>query len=149
MKRKILTLLAVVFTVATLMCVTALAVSADAEPSATIAKFNLAFEDNTYLKYAVRFDGVNDDRINENNIGMLYWTDYADGFVPGTEDFSSTTTGYTEISGVKHYVFEYTHIAAKQLTDYIYSVAYIELDGETYYSEPAKYSALEYAYGSC
>ena len=146
MKRKILTLLAVVFTVATLMCVTALAVSADAEPSATIAKFNLAFEDNTYLKYAVRFDGVADEKITENNIGMLYWTDYEGGFVPGTEDYSSKTTGYTDINGVKHYVFEYTHIAAKQLTDYIYSVAYIELDGETYYSEPVKYSALEYAY---
>lgn len=146
MKRKILTLLAVVFTVATLMCVTALAVSADAEPSATIAKFNLAFEDNTYLKYAVRFDGVADEKITENNIGMLYWTDYEGGFVPGTEDYSSVTTGYTTIGGVKHYVFEYTRLAAKQLTDYIYSVAYLELGGETYYSEPVKYSALEYAY---
>ena len=147
MKRKIFTMLALVLTLAALMCATAFAVSAaDAEPSVTIAKFNLAFEDNTYLKYAVRFDGVNDEKINENNIGMLYWTDYADGFVPGTEDYSSKTMGYTEISGVKHYTFEYRHISAKQMTDYIYSVAYVELDGVKYYSAPAKYSVLDYAY---
>jgi len=147
MKKKLLILAALVLTLACILSLGAFTVSAEeAEPSVTIAKFNLAFEDNTYLKYAVRFDGVSDSAITENNIGMLYWTDYADGFVPGTEDFSSKTTGYTEISGVKHYVFEYTHLAAKQLTDYIYSVAYIELDGITYYSEPVKYSALEYAY---
>ena len=147
MKKKILILAALVLTLACVLSLGALTVSAEeTEPSVTIAKFNLAFEDNTYLKYAVRFDGVADSAITENNIGMLYWTDYADGFVPGTEDFSSKTTGYTEISGVKHYVFEYTHLAAKQLTDYVYSVAYVELDGATYYSEPVKYSALEYAY---
>ena len=147
MKRHILILAALVLTLACVLSLGALTVSAEeTEPSVTIAKFNLAFEDNTYLKYAVRFDGVADSAITENNIGMLYWTDYEGGFVPGTEDFSSKTTGYTTISGVKHYVFEYTHLAAKQLTDYIYSVAYIELDGTTYYSEPVKYSALEYAY---
>ena len=147
MKKKILILAALVLTLACVLSLGALTVSAEeTEPSVTIAKFNLAFEDNTYLKYAVRFDGVADSAITENNIGMLYWTDYEGGFVPGTEDFSSETTGYTTISDVKHYVFEYTHLAAKQLTDYIYSVAYIELDGTTYYSEPVKYSALEYAY---
>ena len=147
MKRKILVLVTVVLSLLLAISVSTFAVSAEeAEPSGEIAKFNLAFEDNTYLKYAVRFDGVADSAITENNIGMLYWTDYEGGFVPGTEDFSSKTTGYTEISGVKHYVFEYTHLAAKQLTDYVYSVAYLEYDGETYYSEPVKYSALEYAY---
>ena len=147
MKKKILILAALVLTLACVLSLGALTVSAEeTEPSVTIAKFNLAFEDNTYLKYAVRFDGVADSAITENNIGMLYWTDYADGFVPGTEDYSSATTGYTDISGVKHYVFEYNKLSAKQLTDYVYSVAYLEYDGETYYSEPVKYSALEYAY---
>ena len=147
MKKKILILAALVLTLACVLSLGALTVSAEeTEPSVTIAKFNLAFEDNTYLKYAVRFDGVADEKITENNIGMLYWTDYEGGFTPGTEDYSSKTTGYTDISGVKHYVFEYNKLSAKQLTDYIYSVAYIELDGTTYYSEPVKYSALEYAY---
>ena len=147
MKKKLLILAALVLTLACVLSLGALTVSAEeAEPSVTIAKFNLAFEDNTYLKYAVKFTGVDDAEITADNIGMLYWTDYESGFVPGTEDFSSETTGYTTISGVKHYVFEYTHLAAKQLTDYVYSVAYLEYDGETYYSEPVKYSALEYAY---
>ncbi|MBR3806207.1 MAG: leucine-rich repeat domain-containing protein [Clostridia bacterium] len=147
MKKKILILAALVLMLACTFSLGALTVSAEeAKPTVSIEKFNLDFEDNTYLKYAVKFTGVDDAEINKGNIGMLYWTDYESGFVPGTEDFSSETTGYTTIGGVKHYVFEYTHLAAKQLTDYIYSVAYLELDGTTYYSEPVKYSALEYAY---
>ena len=77
---------------------------------------------------------------------MLYWTDAEGGFVPGTEKYSSKTTGYTHIGTQKYYVFEYTHLAAKQLTDYVYSVAYLEYGGNIYYSEPVKFSALEYAY---
>ena len=147
MKKKILILAALVLMLACTFSLGALTVSAEeAKPTVSIEKFNLDFEDNTYLKYAVKFTDIDDVEINKNNVGMLYWTDFAEGFVPGTEDYSSETTGYTTIDGVKHYVFEYTHLAAKQLTDYIYSVAFLEYNGETYYSEPVKYSALEYAY---
>ena len=114
MKKRFLILATLILTLATLFCVAAFTVSAEeAEPSVEIAKFNLAFENNTYLKYAVRFDGVADERITENNIGMLYWTDYEDGFVPGTENYSSATTGYTEIDGVKNYI----HATATPKTD--------------------------------
>ncbi len=147
MKKKFLVLAVFILMLGCIFSISAVTVSAEeAEPNVSIEKFNLAFEDNTYLKYAVRFDGVSESDITANNIGMLYWTDYEGEFVPGTEDYSSETTGYTTIDGVKHYVFEYTHLAAKQLTDYIYSVAYLEYNGETYYSAPVKYSALEYAY---
>ena len=146
MKRKLLILTALCLAVLACLAFSFTASAEETEPTVSIEKFNLAFEDNTYIKYAVKFTGVADEAITESNIGMLYWKDTADGFVPGTEDFSSKTTGYTEISGEKYYVFKYTNMVVKQLADYVYSVAYLEYDGETYYSAPVKFSALEYCY---
>ena len=146
MKRKLLIVAAVCLALLACFAFSFTASAEETEPSVSIEKFNLAFEDNTYIKYAVKFTGIEDAKITTDNIGMLYWKDTDDGFVPGTEDFSSATTGYTEISGEKYYVFKYTNMVAKQLADYVYSVAYLEYDGETYYSAPVKFSALEYCY---
>ena len=146
MKRKLLIITAICLALLTCLAFSFAVSAEETKPTVSIEKFNLAFENNTYLKYAVKFDGIDDEKITNSNIGMLYWTDADDGFVPGTEDDSSATTGYTTIGDQKYYVFEYTKLAAKQLTDYIYSVAYLEYEGETYYSAPVKYSALEYAY---
>ena len=147
MKKRIVIFAAALLTLMFTLGFSAFTASAEeTSPSVSIEKFNLAFENDTHLKYAVKFTGIEDSEINYNNIGMLYWTDYEGGFTPGTESYSSKTTGYTTIDGQKYYAFEYDNLAAKQLTDYVYSVAYLEYGGETYYSEPVKYSALEYAY---
>ena len=79
MKRKILLLTVALLTLFVFGATAFSASAAEKNPSSTIAKFNLAFEDNTYLKYAVRFDGVDDGEITENNVGMLYWTDLSPG----------------------------------------------------------------------
>ena len=146
MKRKLLIVAAACLALLVCFAFSFTASAEETEPTVSIEKFNLAFEDNTYIKYAVKFVGIDDAKITTDNIGMLYWTDTADGFVPGAEDFSSATTGYTTIDGEKYYVFKYTNMVAKQLADYVYSVAYLEYDGETYYSAPVKFSALEYCY---
>ena len=146
MKRKLLIITAICLVLLTCLAFSFSVSAEETKPTVSIEKFNLAFEDNTYIKYAVKFEGIDDEKITTNNIGMLYWTDVEDGLVPGTEDFSSETTGYTTIDGEKYYVFKYTNMVAKQLADYVYSVAYLEYDGETYYSSPVKFSALEYCY---
>ena len=146
MKKKLLIVAAVCLALLACLAFSFTASAEESKPTVSIEKFNLAFEDNTYIKYAVKFTGIEDTKITTDNIGMLYWKDTADGFVPGTEDFSSATTGYTEIAGEKYYVFKYTNMVAKQLADYVYSVAYLDYEGETYYSEPVKFSALEYCY---
>ncbi|MBR7117358.1 MAG: leucine-rich repeat domain-containing protein [Clostridia bacterium] len=146
-KRKILTLILLIMTLATMVCILSVTSFAnESKPSLSINKFNLVFEDNVYLKYAVKLDGVDDDNVNSSNIGMLYFTEPQSDYIKGNEDFASGVVGHTTIDGAKHYTFEYRKISAKQMTDYIYSVAYLELDGEIYYSAPAKYSVLEYAY---
>ena len=132
-----------VLSVVLLTCALAFSTGAEerATPAVSIEKFNLVFEDNVYLKYAVKFNGVEESEITENNIGMLYFEAPSVAYVAGNEDFSSGVVGYTTIGGEKYYTFEYRHVSAKQMTDYVYSVAYIDIGGERYYSAPNKFSA--------
>ena len=148
MKKRILSVITIILTV--MLCVCAVGFSAGADenvtPTVSIDKFNLVFDDNVYLKYAVKFDGIDDSAINSSNIGMLYFTAPQSEYIEGNENYSSGVVGFTTISDQKYYTFEYRHITAKQMTDYIYSVAYIDVDGVRHYSAPAKYSVLEYVY---
>ena len=136
-------------TLVLLVCAMTVSVSAAEEattPSVSIDKFNLIFEDNVYLKYAVKFDGVEDDSIISGNIGMLYFNAPQTDYTEANATYTSSVVGYTTLGGTKYYTFEYRHITAKQMTDYVYSVAYIDVDGERYYSAPVKYSVLDYCY---
>ena len=148
MKRKLLSALTVALTIVLFVCALSITVSAQeaSAPNVSIDKFNLVFEDNVYLKYAVKFDGIDDSAITSDNIGMLYFTAPQADYTAGGEKYSSGVVGYTTIKGQKYYTFEYRHISAKQMTDYVYSIAYIDIDGERIWSEPAKYSVLEYCY---
>jgi len=148
MKRNVLSLVLTILTFASLICTFSITASAEdtATPSVTIGKFNLVFEDNVYLKYAVKFNGIDDNDINSSNIGMLYFTEPQSEYIEGNENYSSSVVGHTTIDEQKYYTFEYRHISAKQMTDYIYSVAYIDIDGGRIYSEPVKYSVLDYCY---
>lgn len=146
MKKSFLSFIALVILTVLSVCALSIVASAEGTPSVSVDKFNLVFEDNTYLKYGVRFDGVDDEKINSSDIGMLYFTEPQGDYTVGGEAYSSSVVGYKIIDDQKYYTFEYRHINAKQMTDYIYSVAYIDLDGERYYSAPVKYSVLEYCY---
>ena len=75
MKKRILSILLVVLTLASLICAFSFAVSAEENdvPTVSIDKFNLVFADNVYLKYGVKFEGVEDSKITSDNIGMLYF----------------------------------------------------------------------------
>ena len=148
MKKRILLFGLLVLTVATLIFAFAFTTSAESNqaPTVSVDKFNLVFSDNVYLKYAVKFSGVSDSAISEETVGMLFFTKVCDEYVAGKEDASSSLIGYTTISGVKYYTFEYRGVTAKRMTEDVYCVAYIDYNGERYYSEPVKYSVLEYAY---
>ena len=72
MKKKFLILSALTVTLFSLPCGFLLNANAEENitPTVNIDKFNLVFEDNVYLKYAVKFDGINDEDINSNIIGI-------------------------------------------------------------------------------
>lgn len=148
MKKSILRIFAIALTTLLLVCAMAFSVSAEdaTAPAVSIDKFNLVFEDNVYLKYAVKYDGVNDESISSENIGMLFFSTSNGDYTAGNENFSSSVVGFVTIEGQKYYTFEYRYITAKQMTEYVYSVAYIDVDGVKYYSAPNKFSVLEYCY---
>ena len=148
MKRKYLFILTIALSALLLVCALSFTISAEeaTTPTVSIDKFNLVFEDNVYLKYAVKFDGIDDADIAAENIGMLYFSTPCDDYTAGNESYSSGVVGHVTISGQKYYTFEYRHVTTREMTDYVYSVAYIDVDGVRYYSAPVKYSVLDYCY---
>ena len=147
MKKKNCLLVAFFLTVILILGFSSLTVAAmeTNEPSVIIDKYNLVFEDNVYLKYGVRFDGVDDNKINSSNIGMLYFTAPQSEYTEDNAAYSSEVVGCTRIDGVKYYTFENRHVTASNMADYVYSVAYIKLGDKTYYSALNKFSILEYS----
>ena len=146
MQGRILKILAIASVTICLICALSHAVFADESPAVSIDYCNLTFEDQTHIKYAVKFDGIADEDITRFNTGMLYWTKPQEKYTPESAEHESKIIGYTEIAGEKYYTFSYDKFAAKEMTDYVYSVAYVIVDGEYCYSEVAKYSILTYAY---
>lgn len=117
--------------------------------SLKIAATNLSFSDSIYIKYAVDRGGVKDE-----DVTLLIWTEAnKDGkYVKGTE---TSVLSYVAVDEIKdssgnvigeYLIFNYSDLAAKQMTDVVYARAYAKVDGKEYYSEPKKYSILQYAY---
>lgn len=117
---------------------------------------NLAFEEKVNVLYAVEYDGGIPS--SDADFGVLVWhisTD-KDGNKKAIPASFTHQTGYTAnlksvgtqtIGGVKYPVFEFDRIAAKQMTDEIYAVAYVKYAGDTEYrySDVHKYSVVQYA----
>ncbi len=108
-------------------------------PSAEIAYCNLAFESNVYLQYAVRAENLE----KNSDVTLLLWseTDYL--AAKETPTATLQCGGTAQISGVEHLVFEYTELAAKQMTEWVY--ARVAIEGEVQ-EGLHKYSILQYAY---
>ena len=130
--------------VMTAMVLTVFAISAGAasasEPSLNIAGANLSFSESVYIKYAVERENVND-----GDVRMLIWTAPQAEYVYGTQA-DIIEPKIDTIDGVEYLVFNYTKLAAKQMTDTVYARACVEINGEYVYSNVKKYSILKYAY---
>ena len=100
-------------------------------PTLDIVGHTLSLENDVHIKYAVYATNLGEDdtlklKINETE----------------TLDVVDTMTS----NGATLYVFEYTGLSAKQMTDTVYAEAFVERDVTTYTSDKDKYSILEYAY---
>ena len=67
MKRKLLIITAICLALLTCLAFSFSVSAEETKPTVSIEKFNLAFEDNTYIKYAVKFEGIDDEKITTNN----------------------------------------------------------------------------------
>lgn len=135
--------------VALLVCagvVIAMVVGNNAEQSSVDAKLeiyaqNLSFDNSVYIKYAVTYKNV-----SPADIKLLIWTTPQAEYVKGTEIAELSTVGTDTIEGKSCVVFDYSGLAAKQMTDNVYARAYVKIGQNEYYSAPKKYSILQYAY---
>ena len=109
------------------------------EPELTIKACNLSFQDNIYIKYAVKCNDLSD-------IKLLIWTSPQSDYVYGTQDYILNSIGTEMVTGDNCAIFQYNKLAAKQMTDVIYARAFVEKSRVKYYSEIKKYSILQYVY---
>ncbi len=135
-----LKLIALTLVVSMLLIGVAVPVSATGEaPELSIDYCNLSFRDSVCIKYAVASTSTEETT-------LLLWEEPSDEYLYGTHIAELSTVGNQTISGEIYKVFDYTELAAKQMTDVIYARAYTVVDGEEYYSDVEKYSILQYAY---
>lgn len=109
------------------------------EPDMSIKACNLSFQDNVYIKYAVKSSSL-------SGIKLLIWTSPQSDYVYGTQNSVLSSIGTEVINGDNCAVFQYKELAAKQMTDVIYARAFVEKSGIKYYSDIKKYSILQYVY---
>ena len=122
---------------------TNLATADDIMPSAEFYAQTLSLEDNIHIKYAVDFDGLTEG----DHSGVLVWRTAQENYAFGTQDAALTVSYETLEENENAYpVYAFTNLSAKEMTDNVYAVAYVERGGEYYYSAVKKYSILEYAY---
>ena len=106
-------------------------VAEDLTPALDIVGHTLSLENNVHIKYAVSAENLTEGdtlKLKINDKEVL--------------DATGTVTKGSET----YYTFEYTGLSAKQMTDTVYAVAYVERGETTYESQKDKYSILEYAY---
>lgn len=111
-------------------------------PSLSIVGTNLSFSDSIYLKYAVSFENV-----EAEDVKLLVWGSEQNEYtLESPQKTVLTSKGTATVAGKKCAVFDFTDISAKQMTDYFYARAYVELGDTVYYSDVMKYSVLTYVY---
>lgn len=111
------------------------------EAKLTIEATNLSFSDSVYIKYGVSCEGV-----DAKDVTLLVWTEPQTKYVVGTEDAVLENVGTEVIDGTECVIFNFTGLAAKQMTDNVYAIAYAKVGNTDVYSSPKKYSILQYAY---
>ena len=142
MKRKIIVFcLITVLMLTALVPGTALASNRTLTPELQIYAHNLSFNDTIYIKYAVSYSNI-----EESEISLLIWTEPQTEYTFETRSAVLESVGYQIIDGTRCRIFNYTDLAAKQMTDNIYARAYAKIGSNEYYSDVTKYSILQYAY---
>lgn len=115
----------------------------DPNVSLAIESNNVAYADSVYILYAVSNEGF--DR-KDYDVKLLFWTELQDEYVYGTHEYEGQNKGKVNVNDKSCLVFYSNGLAAKEMTKDVYSRAYVEINGNAYYSEVSKFSVLEYVY---
>ncbi len=109
-------------------------------PTLDIKTFNLSLENAVFMNFKVANENVSDPA----SIQLLAWDEAPAEYKKGTEDLCLSANNVDANTG--YAVFQYTDLAAKDMTKMVYVCAYVNEDGVEAYSEPAKFSIAMYAY---
>ncbi len=113
--------------------------ASEPDPELKFAGCNLSFADTIYVKYAVKGNDL-------SGVKLLVWTDPQSDYSYGSQNYVLNSIWTEMVSGAQCLVFQYNKLAAKQMGDVIYARAFVEKQGNAYYSEVKKYSVLQYVY---
>lgn len=115
--------------------------ASESEAELSIDYCNLSFRDRVTIKYAVDSGDVTD-------VKLLIWTEKPVSYTYGTQKYVLESVGKSKINGKDYMTFDFNELSAKQMTDTVYAVAYVDRAGVQSYSAPHKYSILQYAYNT-
>lgn len=131
-----------VFTVL-LCCISIFTVGAeDGAPALAIKANTLDLKNAVYMNFKVSCENVS----QTEDVRLLVWEEYPGTYDKATADASlsairtETNTGYL--------VFQYDDLSAKEMTEFVYVCAYVNEDGVDIYSNPAKFSIVQYGYNT-
>ena len=122
---------------------TAVAGAQTAEPTVKTHAYNLVFDNQVYIEYAVRISGA--ENISLSDVGLLIWREGATKHTPESAVADIKAFKTANIDGVLCYVAKYTDLTAKEMADIVTARPYVTLDGVAYYGDDVDYSICEYA----
>ena len=105
----------------------------------SVKSFSVSLENAVFMNFKVRSANVE----NPADIELLAWEEAPSEYKKGTEDLCITESVTEDKTGYE--MFQYTDLAAKDMTKMVYVCAYINEDGVESYSAPSKLSVAMYA----
>ena len=118
-------------------------VSEQPTESARFGGASLLLENTVVMRYYVSLEGVSDPY----GVSVLVWSEAQESYQKGGEKYSVPYEGRQKTAnGVSYYCFDFDGFNAKMIADDFYAVVCISTEGGYVYSDPLKYSVLEYSH---
>ena len=139
MKKRLLLLALLLVTVITILSAINVFAASDDTPLLAIVSNTLELENAVFMNFKVQASNVDDDKIS-----LLVWESAPEAYT--SESAEMRLSAIRKESETGYVVFQYDDLAAKDMTKFVYVCAYAEVDGVEVYSNPVKFSIVQYAY---
>lgn len=117
------------------------ATAEDATPTLTFKAGNVNFGDDVHTLFAV--DAQN---VGEAEVKVLLWNNAQAEYTVEAAEIILDDQGTVDINETTCLKYTYEGLGAHEMTKNLYARAYAVVDGVACYSDPLKYSVLQYAY---
>ena len=111
-------------------------------PSLNIEINTLELKNAVFMNFKVATANIND----QSSVKLLVWDSYPGEYDKSTADYTLTSIRTERDTG--RLVFQYDNLSAKDMTKFVYVCAYANVSGQDVYSNPVKFSIIQYAYNA-